>query len=177
MMLKPLLTVSLFFFLLCTGNSFAGEPNQTQKAKTAESSRTAGASKSRAKGPVTVTSETLTADNQAHTALFETNVVAKTMDMTMHADWMLVHYTDPGGDITKIESKGNVKVYKEDKVMTSQEAVYYADPPQRIVFSGTPRAFDGQNVISGTKITYFIDDNRSFIEGGSKVILSSGQGK
>ena len=124
---------------------------------------------------MTVTSETLTADNLAHTALFEKNVIAKTTDMTMSADWMLVHYTDPGGDITKIESKGNVKVQKNDKVMTSQEATYFADSPERIVFTGSPRAFDGQNVVSGTKITYYIDGDRSFVEGGSKVIMKNRQ--
>ncbi|MBI5848320.1 MAG: hypothetical protein HZB31_10315 [Nitrospirae bacterium] len=174
-MSKLLLTVSLFSLVLLPGISFSEAPNPAQKTKLAESARTSGSSRSKVKGPVTVTSETLTADNQAHTALFEKNVDAKTSEMTMSADWMLVHYTDPGGDITKIESKGNVKVQKEDKVMTSQEATYFAESPERIVFSGSPRAFDGQNVVSGNRITYFVDDDRSFVEGGSKVIMKSRQ--
>ncbi len=176
-MSKLLLTVSLSFFILFLGISFAEGPKPAQKTKTTESANTSGASKSRVKGPVTVTSETLTADNQAHTALFEKNVIAKTTDMTMYADWMLVYYTDPGGEITKIESKGNVKVHKEDKVITSQEATYFADPPERIVFTGNPRAFDEQNVVSGTKITYFVDGDRSFVEGSSKVIMKNKQDK
>jgi lipopolysaccharide export system protein LptA len=176
-MSRPLLTVSLSFFLLFWGISSAGDPKPAQKTKPSESARTAGSPKERIKGPVTVTAETLTADNQAHTALFEKNVIAKTTDMTMYADWMLVFYTNPGGDITEIRSKGNVKVHKEDKVITSQEATYYADLPERIVFTGAPRAFDGQNVVSGTKITYYMDEDRSFVEGGSKVIMKSKQEK
>jgi lipopolysaccharide export system protein LptA len=176
-MSKLPLTVSLSFLILFLGISFAEDPKQAQKIKTAESAKTSGASKSRVKSPVTITSETLTADNQAHTALFEKNVIAKTAEMTMSADWMLVYYTDPGGDITRIESKGNVKVQKEDKVMTSQEATYFTDSPERIVFAGNPRAFDGQNVVSGTKITYFVDDDRSFVEGNSKVIMKNKQDK
>ncbi len=176
-MSKLLLTVSLSFFILLSGISLAEEAKPAPKAKAAESGKASKSSKSKVKGPVTVTSETLTADNQAHTALFEKNVVAKSTDMTMHADWMLVHYTDPGGDITKIESKGNVKVYKDDKVMTSQEATYFADGPERIVFTINPRAFDGQNVVSGSKITYFVDDDRSFVEGSSKVIMKNKQDK
>lgn len=163
--------------MLFLGISFAEEVKPAQKTKPVESTRTSGPSKTKVKGPVTVTSETLTADNQAHTALFEKNVTAKTTDMTMYADWMLVHYTDPGGDITRIESKGNVRVQREDKVMTSQAATYYADSPERIVFTGSPRAFDGQNVLSGTKITYYVDEDRSFVEGGSKVIMKSKQDK
>ncbi|MDP2156778.1 MAG: LptA/OstA family protein [Nitrospirota bacterium] len=176
-MSKLLLIVSLSFFMLFLGISYAEDLKPAQKTKTVESNKASGTSRARVKGPVTVTSETLTADNQAHTALFEKNVIAKTTDMTMYADWMLVYYTDPGGDITKIESKGNVKVHKEDKVMTSQAATYYADSPERIVFTGSPRAFDGQNVVSGTKITYYVDDDRSFVEGNSKVIMKNKQDK
>lgn len=176
-MSKLLLTVSLSFLILFSGISSAEDQKPVQKKKTAESAGKSDSSKTRVKGPVTITSETLTADNQAHTALFEKNVIAKTAEMTMSADWMLVYYTDPGGDITRIESKGNVKVQKEDKVMTSQEATYFADSPERIVFAGSPRAFDGLNVVSGTKITYFVDDDRSFVEGGSKVIMKSRQDK
>lgn len=171
------ITLSLSFFILFSGISFAEDQKPAQKTKTAESTKTSGPAKSRAKGPVTVTSETLTADNQAHTALFEKNVIAKTTDMIMYADWMLVYYTDPGGDITKIESKGNVKIYKENKVMTSQEATYYADAPERIIFTINPRAFDGENVVTGTKITYYVDDDRSFVEGNSKVIMKNKQDK
>lgn len=172
-----LLTVSLSFFILFWGASSAEDPKSTQITKPAESAKTSGTSKTKVKGPVTVTSETLTADNQAHTALFERNVIAKTTDMTMYSDWMLVYYSDPGGEITKIEAKGNVKIHKENKVMTSQEATYYADAPERIVFTGNPRAIDGENVVSGTKITYFVDDDRSFVEGSSKVIMKSKQDK
>jgi len=172
-MSKLLLTVSLSLVMLFSGISFAEDQKPAQKTKPAEGAKTSPSSKGRVKGPVTVTSETLTSDNQAHTALFEKNVIAKTTDMIMYADWMLVYYTDPGGDITKIEAKGNVKVHKEDKVMTSQEATYYADAPERIVFTKNPRAFDGQNVVTGTKMTYFVDDERSFVEGSSKVIMKN----
>ncbi len=176
-MSKLPLTVSLSFLVFCLGIASAENRMPAPLTKAAESTRTSESSKPRLRGPVTVTSETLTADNLAHTALFERQVVAKTTDMTMHADWMLVHYSDPGGDITKIESRGNVRVQKEDKVLTSQEATYYTDSPERIVFTGSPRAFDGQNIVSGTKITYFIDGDRSFVEGSSKVIMKSKQDK
>jgi len=176
-MSKLLLTVSFSFFILFWGISYAEDQKPVQKKITADSARTSGTPKSRVKGPVTVTSETLTADNQAHTALFEKNVIAKTTDMTMYADWMLVFYTDPGGDIIKIQLKGNVKIHKEDNVITSHEATYYADSPERMVFTGSPRAFDGQNVVSGTKITYYVDEDRSFVEGNSKVIMKGKQDK
>ncbi len=129
--------------------------------------------KEKIKGPITVTSETLTADNKLHTALFEKNVIAKTSDMTIQADWMMVYYSEQGGDVTKIEAKGDVKVYRDAKVITAKEATYFADE-EKVVFSGSPRAVDGENVVTGTKIIFFTKDDRSIVE-NSKVILKNKQ--
>ena len=127
--------------------------------------------KARIKGPIHITSETLTADNKAHTALFEKNVVAKTTDLTIYSDKMLVYYLEDGGTVTKIEATGNVKVLRESRIITSKAAVYYAEE-EKVVFTGDPRAMDGDNVVSGTKIIYLMDNDRFQVE-NSKVILRS----
>jgi lipopolysaccharide export system protein LptA len=152
-MLKRLLISSIFFLFLPAIQSSA----EDQKANI--------------KGPINITSETLTADNKAHTALFEKNVVAKTTNLTIQADTMLVFYKEDGGDVTKIESNGNVKVLKEDRIITSNSATYYADE-DKVIFTGEPRAMNADNVVSGTKIIYFMTDDRFFVE-NSKVILKN----
>ncbi|MEW6107600.1 MAG: LptA/OstA family protein [Nitrospirota bacterium] len=123
------------------------------------------------KGPIIVTSEMLTADNKAHTAFFEKNVIAKTTDMTLYADAMLVYYNDKSGDVNKIEATGNVKLHKDTNVVTSQKATYYAGE-DKVVFSGEPRAVDGENVVTGTKMTFFLKDDRTIVE-NSKVYLKN----
>ena len=149
-MLKRLLIISiLFLFLPILANA------EDQQA--------------RIKGPITITSETLTSDNKAHTALFERNVVAKTTDLTIYSDKMLVYYKEDGGSVTKIEATGNVKVLKESRIITSKTAVYYADE-EKVIFTGEPRAMDGDNVVTGTKIVYLMDSDRFQVE-NSKVIL------
>ena len=124
------------------------------------------------KGPITITSERLTADNKAHTALFEGSVVAKTETTTIYSDRMLVYYAE-SGKVTKIEANGHVKLIKGDRVITSDEATYYADDPERVIFTGEPRAVEGKNVITGTKMTYFMKDDRSIVE-NSKVFMEKG---
>ena len=123
------------------------------------------------KGPVTITSETLTADNKAHTALFENRVVAVTSDLTIHSDKMLVFYKEDSGEVTKIEATGNVRVLRESRIITAKAATYYADE-EKVIFTGEPRAMDGDNVVTGTKITYFMDNDRFQVE-NSKVILKN----
>ncbi len=123
--------------------------------------------------PTVITSQTLTADNKAHTALFEGNVVAKKGEMTQYADKMLVTYSDEKGssNIKQIDSEGNVKLIKGDRVVTSKFATYFAEPEEHIIFTGEPRASEGENVVTGTKMTYFMKDDRSIVE-NSKVFLA-----
>ncbi len=152
-MSRQLLTSSLvILFLLLSTNAFSAE-----KAR------------QRIKGPIIINSETLTADNTSHTALFERSVVARTTDMTLYADRMLVFYDADSGEITKIEAEGSTKVIKGTRAITSQKATYYADG-EKVIFTGEPRATDGENVVTGAKITYLLNEDRYLVE-ESKVFL------
>lgn len=128
--------------------------------------------------PTVITSQSLTADNKAKTALFEGSVVARKGDMTFSGDRMLVYYSDDkgSGTVTKIEAEGNVKLVKGDRVITAQSATYFTAPEEKAVFTGEPRASDGENVITGTRMTYFLKDERSLVE-NSKVFLVDKQRK
>ena len=124
----------------------------------------------RIKGPIVITSEKLTADNTAHTALFERSVVARTKEMTVHADKMLVYSNKDSGDVTRIDASGNVQLIKGNRVVTSQEATYFADE-DKVIFTGEPKAVEDGNVITGKKMTYLMNEDRFFVE-GSKVFLT-----
>jgi lipopolysaccharide export system protein LptA len=125
----------------------------------------------KANGPVVITSRTLTADNRNNKAVFEGNVIAKTEDITIHADRMIVSYDNSENKVSEIKALGNVKVHRQERAMFSEEAVYI-DNEKKIVFKGNPRAIEGENVITGTTITFFLDDDRAVVE-GSRVILKN----
>lgn len=122
------------------------------------------------KGPIIITSKILTADNKAHTALFEHSVVARTTDITIYADRMLVYYNKDTGNVTKIEAAGEVKLIKENRIITSKEATYYAEG-EKVIFTGEPRAIDGENVVTGKKMTYLLNEDHFLVE-NSKVFLT-----
>ena len=121
-------------------------------------------------GPIVITSEKLTADNKARTALFEGSVVAKAADTIIYCKRMLVYYAEGTGNVQRIDASGDVKFVKENRVITSQNAVYYADG-EKIIFTGEPRAVEDENVVTGSKMTYFMNEDRFFVE-GSKVFLT-----
>ena len=123
------------------------------------------------KKPIIITSETLTADNKNNTAVFEGSVVAETSDITMSSDKMTVYYDNSESKVSKIHAIGNVKVLNNTRVLFSKEAVYL-DNEEKIIFSGNPKAVEGDNVITGEKIIFFIKDERAVVE-SSRVILKN----
>jgi lipopolysaccharide export system protein LptA len=150
------LSGALIIFLLLSLNAFSAE-----KAE-------------RIKGPIIITSEILTADNQTHTALFENSVVARTTDMTIYANRMLVYYNKDTGTVISINAEGDVKLIKENRVITSKEATYYAEG-EKVIFSGEPRAVDGENVVTGRKMTYLLNEDRFLVEGSKVFLKNKGQ--
>ncbi len=123
------------------------------------------------KGPIIITSATLSADNKARTALFKGTVVAKAKEITLYSDEMLVHYAEGTGNIQQIEATGNVKLLKNDLLITSAKASYFAEE-EKVVFDGEPKAVTKNNVVTGSKITYFLKEDRSIVE-NSKVLLEN----
>jgi len=155
-------------------SSVAAEPQKAGQEKTGQT-KAAPEKAGEVKGPIVITSQTLLSDNKAHTALFEGNVVAKTENMTLYSDKMLVHYSEGSGNVTKIEAEGKVKVIKKDLVVTSKTANYFADE-EKVIFMGEPKAIEKGNIVTGTKMTYFMKDDRSFVE-NSRVLLENKKGK
>ncbi|MBI5739288.1 MAG: hypothetical protein HZA16_01095 [Nitrospirae bacterium] len=125
------------------------------------------------KKPVVITSRTLTADSKNNTAVFEGSVIAKTEDVTIYSDKMTVFYDNSESKIKQIEAAGNVKVHSKERAIFSDEAIYL-DEERKIIFRGNPKAVEGENVITGTQIIFFINDDRAVVE-GSRVILQNRQ--
>ena len=140
MMLKQLFTSSLFrlsgilvvFFLFITVCVFAKEQMK--------------------KDPIVVTSKMLTIDNENNTAVFEHSVVAEAPEMTLYADKMLIFYNQDTKTITRIDALGRVKVVEEDRVITADQATYYAHD-ERVVFKGDLKVVEGKRSISGEENT------------------------
>ncbi|UCH81359.1 MAG: lipopolysaccharide transport periplasmic protein LptA [Nitrospiraceae bacterium] len=123
------------------------------------------------KQPIVITSETLTADNRDHTAIFENSVVAKTDDFTIYSDRMTVYSDEGANAIKKIHATGHVKVYKSETVLFADEAEYFADE-EKIIFTGSPRAVQKGNVITGSEIIFFLEDERAIVQ-KSRVVLKN----
>lgn len=115
------------------------------------------------KYPIVVTSKMLTIDSKNHTAIFENSVVAETQDMILYADKMFIFYNKDTGNITRVDALGKVKVVEKDRVITSDEATYYAHD-EKIIFRGDPKVTEGEHIDSGKRVVNLPDGDREFID-------------
>jgi lipopolysaccharide export system protein LptA len=146
---------------------------------------------------IVITSQSLAFKNQEHKAIFEGRVVMKKGEFTMHADQMVVHFdeTPPAPastgsgkaaaspraqtpdlptfgnrGVALIESTGNVLLEQGDKKARSKKALYY-QREEKLVLTGDPEVWEAGYRVTGTKMTMFLKEDRSVVE-GSRVVIN-----
>jgi len=118
--------------------------------------------------PVTVDADQLENLQKQGLVIFTGHVVASQNSSTHYADRMEV-YLDPKGEgIVRTVSTGNVKIITKDcKIGTARRAEYY-DAEQRVVLVGNARVWQDDNVVTGERITIYLAEDRSVVEGGKQ---------
>jgi lipopolysaccharide export system protein LptA len=152
-----------------------------------------------ANGRTDITAKKITMRNQENKAIFEGNVVLKKGVLVVHSDVMVV-FLKPGDSkaaetapkasrkgseelptisnrtVSIIEATGQVKIEKADGRATSRKAVYNEDE-RKIILTGDPVAWQRGTCVSGKKIVMFLDDDRTIVEGGSRVMIEPEAGE
>ncbi len=116
--------------------------------------------------PLEITSDRLEADDASRTVVFIGHVVGRQDDLTIYAGRLTVHYLQ-GQQIRTIVAEEDVRIVQGERVATGRKAVF--DRQQAtIVLTGDPRVTQGKDFVSGRRITVFLDDKRSLVEGGAQ---------
>jgi lipopolysaccharide export system protein LptA len=115
--------------------------------------------------PIVITASRMEADKLGDKVTFKGDVTLKKEDMTLTSDSMIVFYDSPSRGINEIEALGNVVVRKEGRVALSKRASYYSKE-EKIVLTGDARIIENENQLGGDRITLFMRDDRSVVEGG-----------
>lgn len=130
------------------------------------------AAKKTGSGPIHIKSDSMEAMDRSGTVVFKGNVVAIRGDLTINADRLEVIYADrPAQEgstekkrvLKKIVAKGHVKIIQGKKVGTCKQATY-DKRAEKLVLTGDAQVWEGSNRIRGTKITLYINEDRSVVE-------------
>ena len=142
-------------------------PRPARPSSTAPAPRPDGAADGR-NLPVTVDADQLENIQKEGLVVFTGNVVATQNSSTQWADRMEVYLDDKGDRIVRTISTGNVRIITRDcRSGTAKRAEYY-DAEQRVVLIGNARVWRDDNVVTGERITIFLAEDRSVVEGGQQ---------
>jgi len=118
--------------------------------------------------PVTVDADQLENLQKEGLIVFTGNVVASQNNSTQYADRMEVYLDAKGENIVRTVSSGNVRIITKDcRMGTARRAEYY-DAEQRVMLLGNARVWRDDNVVTGERITIYLAEDRSVVEGGKQ---------
>jgi lipopolysaccharide export system protein LptA len=116
--------------------------------------------------PIVVTSARMQADKLGERVTFSGDVTLKKEAMTLNSDSVTVFYDVGSKAIREIEALGNVIVRQEGRIALANRALYYSKE-EKVVLTGDARIIEKDNQLGGERITLFIRDDRSIVEGGN----------
>lgn len=116
--------------------------------------------------PINVTSDSMVVEREQGVVTFKGNVVAKKEDLLIRSEVLKVFYGKER-DIERIEAIGNVRIERGDITTWSEKAEFF-NKEDKLVLTGTPKVVEGQNSVEGERITLFLKEGRSIVEGGEK---------
>ena len=151
---------SSLFFLCCLGAAIYCLPSAPAQA---------------AEAPIQIEADKMSSTEKSNTVLFSGNVDAKQKDVRIRSNEMTVYYTPPSAksgkkaaktsqQVEKLICTGNVEISKSEWLGTSNRMIYLAKERQVILIDNA-KAYQGQNMVSGEKIIYYLDEGRSEVVG------------
>jgi lipopolysaccharide export system protein LptA len=169
--IAPALGVAVLVVLVLPGAGVAqqgaSKPRPAASGPTLTPPPTAPATEGK-NGPVVVDSDSLESMQKEGLSVFKGNVVAKQNNSVQYADRMEV-YTDSKTDrIERVVSTGNVRIITRECRMGTANRTEYYDAEQRVVLIGNARVWKGSDIVTGERITIFLAEDRSLVEGGKQ---------
>ncbi len=157
-----------------------GEPKKgdSRTAEKASKGTPAFGFSTNSQAPIDITSDTVEGSQKDNTVTFNGNVIAKQEDITLYANKMVVYYNPDTKKLKEIMAVGNVRIVQLDRRATSQKASFEQDAA-KVTLEGEAVLREGENVIRGERIIYYVDEQRSVVEAakGGRVTTTITPGK
>ena len=126
-----------------------------------------------ADAPIHIEANRMTSTEKTNTVVFSGDVDAKQGDVRIRSDEMTVFYTPEAAEkekkaeqkkttqqVEKLICVGNVELTRGQWLGTSKKMVYLSKERQ-VILTDNAKAWQGQNMVSGDKIIYYLDEGRS----------------
>ena len=120
------------------------------------------------KDPIYITSDWMEVDQKKNTITYKGRVVMVQAEMTMRSEALTAHYDPEMKRMAQIIAEGKVNATQGDRVAIGEKAVF-DDKAKTVTLTGSPIMRQGNNQVSGTKVIYFMEQDRAVAEGDGKI--------
>ncbi|OPY64163.1 MAG: Outer membrane protein assembly factor BamD precursor [Syntrophorhabdus sp. PtaU1.Bin002] len=114
--------------------------------------------------PIDIVSDTMEGFDKEKYVVFKGSVIAKQDDLYIFTDVMEAYMNEETNEISKAYAKGNVKIVKQDRTATANEA-FFDNAKGEIVLKDNVVVFQGQDKVTGNIITYYVDEDKVVVQG------------
>ncbi len=121
---------------------------------------------------IVIKANTLEVDNNDKVVTFTGDVDAKKDDFTITCQRLRLHYrgmfsseTSEKFEVEQIIATGKVKITQTDGGYATAEKAVYNEKAGKFILTGQPMVKQGNDFVEGAKITLFLNEKRSIVEG------------
>jgi lipopolysaccharide export system protein LptA len=137
---------------------------------TPEAKKSSGASafEFNKKDPIYITADWMEVDQNKNTITYKGRVVTIQADMTMRSETLTAYYDPNMKQMKQIVAEGKVNATQGSRVATGDKAIF-DDKSKTVTLTGNPVMRQGNSQVSGTKVIYYMDQDRAVAESDGKV--------
>jgi lipopolysaccharide export system protein LptA len=120
------------------------------------------------KEPIYITADWMEVDQKKSTITYKGRVVAAQGDMTMRSETLTAQYDPEMKQIKQIIAEGKVNATQGNRLATGDKAVF-DDAAKTVTLTGKPVMRQGNSQVSGTRVIYYVEQDRAVAEGDGKI--------
>lgn len=130
--------------------------------------------------PIQIEADRMSSTERTSSVVFTGDVDAKQGDVRIRSDEMTVYYTQSEQDpktektasqqVEKLVCVGNVEITRGEWLGTAKKMTYLSKERQ-VILTDNAKAWQNQNIVSGDKIIYYLDEGRSEVIGDSSATM------
>jgi lipopolysaccharide export system protein LptA len=126
------------------------------------------------KGPIDIKSDALDLDYKGNIVTFRGHVRATQGDATLTSDTLKVTYGKDFHEVKDMVANDNVRMSQGTRWATGDNAVL-DQAKHTVILTGSPVVHDGEDQVTGSKITVHLDTGKSEVEGARAVFFPKDQ--
>jgi lipopolysaccharide export system protein LptA len=120
------------------------------------------------KDPIYITADWMEVDQKKNTITYKGRVVTVQAEMTMRSEMLVAYYDPEMKQMKQIIAEGKVNATQGNRVATGEKAVF-DDKTKTVTLTGNPVMRQGNSQVSGTRVIYYMDQDRAIAESDGKV--------